>query len=445
MAMKSVSRRSLLQMRILLRLEVGPFRAISELAMAVGARRPSVSRSLKTLRNDKLVVRNRDGWILTFAGEEEAKRCHQELSRVADNLHRTVQGISIASLAEVQRPLTGAGETVQSIASLAEVQRTLLGVGEMVQSITSSAEVQRTLLGVGEVVQSITSSAEVQRTLIGIGEMVQSLAPLAETHHALSGAIARSMAVPNLGLIISRNNAMVARAIENIQSVCSAPDIRMHGFDKVLYPGVLRDIQDIGASHHTLLSEIAVASEGLSEIQHSWSRMLVPSSTVANFTHSLRSEVAFNRETDGVPSPRIPDRENPKEVLERLLTDLNPDLVDKWQGSWQVLRESSPDRLSQSAFSYRELIRMVLDELAPDFEVDRSKQRSKRKMQVRHVLDGSEADFAGAMVEALPKLYDFLSKPSHTSYRNEVAVQAALMAGDGLLLILLSNKRVYQS
>ena len=263
--MKSASRRSLLQVRILLRLELRPFRTISELAMAVGARRPSVSRSLKTLRGDKLVVRNRDGWTLTLAGEEEAKRSHQELSRVADNLRRTVQGntvvdlmksvspipeslvggvlantvgsASITSLAEAQRRLTVAGETVQSIASLAEVQRPLRGFGEIVQSIASSSEVQRPLIGFGEILQSIASSAEVQGSLTGVGEIVQSLAPLAETHHALSGAIARSMAVPNLGLIISRNSAMVAQAIENIQSVCSAPEIRMHGFDKVLYPG----------------------------------------------------------------------------------------------------------------------------------------------------------------------------------------------------------------
>ena len=431
--MKSASRRSLLQVRILLRLEQGPARTVSELAATVGAQRPSVSRSLKTLRGDKLVVRNRYGWTLTLAGEEEATRSHQELSRVADNLRRTVQGITAVDLMKSVSPIPESlvgGVLANTVGSA---------------SITSLAEVQRPLTGVGEIAQSIASLAEVQRPLTRVGEIVQSIASLAETHHALSGAIARSMAVPNLGLIISRNSAMVAQAIENIQSVCSAPQIRMHGFDKVLYPGVLRDIQDIGASHHTLLSEIAVASEGLSEIQHSWSRMLVPSSTVANFTHSLRSEVALEPETDSMALSRVPDQENPRERLELLLTDLNPDLVDKWRGSWQVLRESNPDRLSQAAFSYRELIRMVLDELVPNFEVDHSIQGSKRKMQVRQVLDGREADFAGAMVEALPKLYDFLSKPAHTSYRNEGAVQAALMAGDGLLLILLSNRRVYHS
>ena len=424
--MKSASRRSLLQVRILLRLEQGTARTVSELASTIGAQRPSVSRSLKTLRNDKLVERSRNGWTLTSAGEEEAKRCNQELSRMAVNLRRTFQGVTSLELMK-------AGNLIP--------QSLVGGVvdGALAKAIGSTSIAALANANLGRLPDVVTHSA-------ALGDMLShSLAPLAETQRTLSGVIAQSMAVPDLGLAISRNNSMVARAIEDIQAVFSARSVLVHGFDKALYPGVLRDVQDIGASYRTLLSKIAVASEGLSETQHSWSRMLVPSSTVANFTHSLRSEVALEPETDGVPSPRIPDRENPREVLELLLTDLNPDLVDKWQGSWQVLRESNPDRLSQSAFSYRELIRMVLDELAPDFEVDRSKQGSKRKMQIRQVLDGSEADFAGAMVEALPKLYDFLSKPSHTSYRNEVAVQAALMAGDGLLLILLSNKRDYHS
>ena len=92
--MTSASRRSRLQVRILLRLAQGPARTVSELAEAVGARRPSVSRSLKTLRNEMLVERRLNGWILTLAGEEEAKRRNQELFRVADSLHRTIEGIN---------------------------------------------------------------------------------------------------------------------------------------------------------------------------------------------------------------------------------------------------------------------------------------------------------------------------------------------------------------
>ena len=256
-------------------------------------------------------------------------------------------------------------------------------------------------------------------------------------------ATVQSIAIPDLGWVISRNNAMVARSIEDLQAVYSAPDIRVNGFEEVLYPSVLRDVHDIGGTYKGLFSEttkIADARPDLIEMQNSWSRMLVPSSTIANFTRALRSEVAPGLEVDRVGLSPLPGVDDPMKLLERYLTKLDPDLVVKWQGSWQALSGSNPDRLSQAASSYRELVRMVLDELAPDIEADPSVKASKRRRQVRHVLNGSEADFAIAMVEGLPRLYGFLSKPAHTVYRNKVAVQAALMTGDGLLLMLLSSK-----
>ena len=312
--MKPASRRSLLQVRILLRLEQGPARTVSELAVAVGASRPSVSRSLKTLRNDRLVARRRNGWTLTLTGEEEAKRCNQELSRVVESLRRTFKGVASVELMKAGNSLS------ESLVG---------GVLAKTMASTSLAPFpSATLGGLPKVVAQPFSSM--------LGDVIsQSVAPLADTQRTLS--------------------------------------------------------------------------------------------------------------TDRVTLLPIREQENPQEILERSLTDLNPDLVDKWQGSWQALSDSNPDRLSQAASSYRELIRMVLDELAPDVEVDPSKQGSKRKMQVRQVLDGREGNFAEAMVEGLPRLYDFLSKSAHTSYRNEVAVQAALMAGDGLLLILLSSRRIYHS
>ena len=294
--------------------------------------------------------------------------------------------------------------------------------------------------------QSIAPLADTQRRLSKV--FAQSIAPLADTQRRLSKVFARSIALPNLGFVVSRNNAMIASAIEDIQAVYSAPHIRVQGFDKVFYPGVLRDIRDINASYRMLFSESSTMAAGIRDLtamQQIWSRMLIPSSIVASFTHSLRSGVALRPEPNSETLPPLSDRETPRELLDLLLADLNPGLVDRWKGSWQALGDSNPDRLSQAAFSYRELIRMVLDELAPHVEVDPSEQGSKRKKQVRQVLDGREGEFAGAMVEGLPKLYDFLSKSAHTTYRNEVAVHAALMAGDGLLLILLSGRRSYDS
>ena len=420
--MASASRRSILQVQILLCLEQGPVKTVSALAVAVDAQRPSVSRSLKTLRNDNLVERRRNGWNLTLTGMEEAERCNKELSQVMDRLQRIFDGVASVQLMKATDAMSES----------------------LVDGVLAKTMGNTSLAAFASATGVLPKLATLPFSLKLEDVFSQSLAPLADTQRRLSAVTAQSLAIPDLGLVISRNNAMIARAIEDIQAVFSAPNIRVHGFDRVLYPGVLRDIRDIGASYRAYFSEtakIAVAREDLSEMQHLWSRMLIPSSTVANFTHSLCSEVALGPETHGVTRFSTLDREDSQQELGQLLTELNPDLVDKWRGSWQALIDTNPDRLSQAASSYRELIRIVLDELAPDVEVDPSDNRSKRKMQVRQVLDGCERDFAVTLVEGLPKLYGFLSKAVHTSYRNEVAVQAALMAGDGLLLMLLSSRR----
>ena len=48
-----------------------------------------------------------NGWILTLAGEEEAKRRNQELFRVADSLHRTIEGINSEMTTFIERGYSG--------------------------------------------------------------------------------------------------------------------------------------------------------------------------------------------------------------------------------------------------------------------------------------------------------------------------------------------------
>ena len=435
--MKSPSRRSLLQERILFRLDQSPARTVTELAEAAGALRPSVSRSLKTLREDNLVERSRNGWTLTSAGREEAMRGYQELAGIADGLRLTLR--AVAPLTGLPRELSTAG-ILGSFSVINDLHREhaagILGSFSVINDL--QREHAAGILGSFSVINDLQREFSVAFT--------QSISPLVDINRGMSMAAVQSIAIPDLGWLISRNNAMVARSIEDLHAVYSAPDVRANGFEKVLYPRVLGDLHDISGTYRGLFYEsmkIADAKSDSIEMQDSWTRMLMPGSTVANFTRSLRSEVAPLPETDRGGMAQPPLHEQPKELLERLLKDLNPDLADRWHGSWQVLSDTNPDRISQAAFSYRELVRMVLDELAPGVEADPLVQASKRKKQVRHVLSGREGDFAVAMVEGLPRLYDFLSKSAHTSYRNEVAVQAALVAGDGLLLILLSSRQDY--
>ena len=96
--MDSTSRRSLLQVRILTHLRQEPARTVSQLAVAINAQRPSVSRSLNTLRSEGLVERGRPGWTLTSPGEEEAERRSQEIARLLDKFLPTFSTLVSTSL-----------------------------------------------------------------------------------------------------------------------------------------------------------------------------------------------------------------------------------------------------------------------------------------------------------------------------------------------------------
>ena len=348
--MKSASRRSFLQLQILHRLEQGPARTVTELAEAVGAQRPSVSRSLKTLRGDKLVTRRRNGWTATSTGKEEAKRWNQDISRALRRIEA----------ASTKNSLVDSANRTNSLVNSANGMNSLVNSANRMISLVNSANGMNSLVNSANRMNSLVNSANGMNSLVN---SVNRMSSIGSAHRRIEGA--------------------------------------------------LPDISDLGIKD--------------------------PLAEMAERPFLLTPDLEQN---DRMALSAIPGgEESPRESLERLLADLNLDLVDKWKGSWQALSDSNPDRLSQAAFSYRELIRMVLDEVAPGVEVDPSKQGSKRKTQVRQVLDGREGDFAGAMVEGLPRLYDLLSKCAHTSYRDKGVVHGALMAGDGLLQMLLSSRR----
>ena len=385
--MKSASRRSSLQVLILDRLYEGSARTVSEIAVAVGAQRPSVSRSLKTLRNDDIVERTRNGWNLTSTGQEEAKRWNQELSSVIGHIPLNIGG-------SVARSVPGIRALTQSMSRMRAVSKSALRTRALVDSIQNgpAAKIRASVLRKEALIDSIQNgpAAKIRASVLRKEALIDSIQ---------NGPAAKI-------------RASVLRKEALIDSMQNGPVTKMS----------------------TPRPPIATAHIG---------GML--STIIVNSAQSQRSRAALMPETDRVASSPALDWENSRDDLKLLLTQLNVDFVDKWQGSWQALMESNPDRLSQAASSYRELIRMVLDKLAPDVEVDRLRQGSKRKMQVRQVLEGCERDFAEVMVEGLDKLYSLLSKYAHTSFRNGIAVQGALMAGDGLLLILLTGRRGYDS
>jgi len=433
-ALSGTSRRSLLQLEILARLDRGVVKTVTELADSVNSQRPAVSRSLKTLRQQGLVQRGKEGWKLTDAGGAEAK---EAATRVADIL-------------EAARKV--AESTIWDWPGLAHEQGFMRKMLSIQQALSSRLAAS---FDVGQVFQSLAPpplprelfmvSSTMEQVMKPISEAIQPFLDAQAQHNTLVGEIMRSQAAfSGIGELITRNNASIARALENIQAVGLATQVRATSLDQVLYVGVTDHLRELGQAYKGLLhSQIARLADIRPAVPPdlAWRDITVPSVTVGSYTRSLRWEV--HREGDHLPAlEQLDFEEGAGSQLDDLLESLDPRFVDMRHGSWQALHSNNPDRARHAAVSFRELLRQLLVLLVPEAMASRDVPGSKMKSAVQRLLGGSQssAEFAVAVADAIYSWYSYLNKPVHTDYKHLQAVRAALVAGEGLLLFLLVHR-----
>jgi hypothetical protein len=121
--------------------------------------------------------------------------------------------------------------------------------------------------------------------------------------------------------------------------------------------------------------------------------------------------------------------------LDVALRRVNPALCELRHGATSALVSGQPDSIRQAAHSMRELIRQVLDILAPleDVRAQPNFQPSlesdngvTRKMRIRHIMrnreagfSASETDIAETLCLLIDKLYGTLSAEAHRDIRAE--------------------------
>lgn len=112
-------------------------------------------------------------------------------------------------------------------------------------------------------------------------------------------------------------------------------------------------------------------------------------------------------------------------------------------GSWDALRRRGPDCHRQAAVSQRELIVQVLHHYIPDAELpeDPSATTNGLRLKARlKILLGSKscAQYADALIDAVMVHHGQLCSFTHAHPAHEQVVQGLLLAGEGMLLFMLS-------
>ena len=442
MSTSSSSRRSFLQLEILVRLSRGPVKTATELAESINSKRPAVSRSLKTLRQRGLVQKGKGGWELTDAGRTEAGEASARVAEVFEAARKMAASTiwdwpGFAVEEEFRRQMLS---IQQALASNVAAVSAAFDMRQLFENVVPPALFQS--LAPPTLPRDLVDTRWMAEQLLeSLSEVMQPVLDIQAQYSSFMADVVLQEAFKPVGELIARTNALVAGALENIQAVGFAAQVRAVPLDEVLYPGVADQLLRVGQSYKGLLdSQITRLADSHRAFPPDlvWRGITLPSVTLTSYTRSLRWQAdALNDQP--ISLDQLDFEQGAGAQLDDLLRSLDPQFVDMRHGSWQALHSNNPDRVRHAAVSYRELVRQVLALLAPEPGFDRDRPGSKMKAAVQRLLGGSErsADFAIAVSTAVHSLYNYLNKPTHANYRHAQAVRAALVAGEGLLLFVL--------
>ncbi|MEW6327867.1 MAG: hypothetical protein AB1487_09810 [Thermodesulfobacteriota bacterium] len=147
-----------------------------------------------------------------------------------------------------------------------------------------------------------------------------------------------------------------------------------------------------------------------------------------------------------------------EERLDERLNEISDRFINIRKGAWQTFRSNSQDKVRQAAHSMRELIRQVLDKLAPEQEVKNTtwfknggSDKITRKHRIKYILLGSKEKvpskgnlkYIEALGQEADTKYSILSREAHLDKEPEyLIVETYLRSAESFLLALLDYRAI---
>lgn len=438
------SRRSLLQVMILLELKARPASSVAELSSQMGKLRPSVSRSLKLLKADGLVVREKGTWRVTEAGSAEASDATRQFESMWSDIRAMLQTIDgpmreVSKMAALVTQSPGMQETLRSIANAHSVLQAP-GTLSMLNTIAGrqAADLQRIVNfgGPGQLPCAVTAMGTSQ--LNAIGRAMAPMLELQQQNASFLAGLTQSIAAPGIEALLRDVNLSVSSAIEDAFAMratdmstwprwaASFPPLTVH-FPKIT--------ESLGMfTSHELQRLLTVPGH----VKDAWLISPPPVAT-AGYTRALRLAVdpepvdgdAYPMETMGNPE------------LASHLREIGEEYFVKYQGMWAALRSMHPDYMRHVAVSGRELLRAVLQHFVPDLDLDEGERGALLKPRIRRLLGGSDsgADWVFHFSQGALGFYQRLNAYTHADPGDKQSLRAMVMAVDGMLLFFVVHAR----
>lgn len=148
--------------------------------------------------------------------------------------------------------------------------------------------------------------------------------------------------------------------------------------------------------------------------------------------------------------------EHDTETFSRLLNSVDPLLEEMRLGAWLTFKGNNPDKIRQAAQSMREVLRQLLNKLAPDGDVRGASWYTEptkdpkvtRRMKVQYILSGdsgtgskSTVDFIDSVATAWEMTYSRLSSEAHKAGRSiESTAETLLKACEIVIMLILLHR-----
>ena len=143
-------------------------------------------------------------------------------------------------------------------------------------------------------------------------------------------------------------------------------------------------------------------------------------------------------------------------LIQNFLENIDPELELKRAGAWEAVESNRADSRAQASHSMREVLRQLLDKLAPTKEVLKTPWYKKpesgasvtRAMRIRYALAGvsdvaSESTFSlvNDIAAAVDSMYAKLSAESHSNKRATVSATRMYLAACEAVIGLIASQR----
>ena len=174
------------------------------------------------------------------------------------------------------------------------------------------------------------------------------------------------------------------------------------------------------------------------------------------FTEQPVSQSQVQRPKESTKPVSIPSTHTTV-LIQSFLEQISPDLEIKRSGAWQALEGGTQDGPAQAAYSMREVLRQLLDNLAPEADIQKAPWYKKpqkdppvtRAMRIRYAITGtsdleseSTLSFINGMSEAVNSMYAKLSAETHGDKKPKISNTRMYLNACESLIGLIATERI---